>query len=73
MRVIRNNIYKDDVDFATLALQSPEFAKYLKPNNQLDFSDPDAVRQLSKSLLQRDFGLNVHIPENRLCPPVSTS
>ncbi|RAQ74312.1 DUF890 domain protein [Aspergillus flavus] len=70
MRVIRNNIYKDDVDFATLALQLPEFAKYLKPNNQLDFSDPDAVRQLSKSLLQRDFGLNVHIPENRLCPPV---
>ncbi|KAE8137874.1 DUF890 domain protein [Aspergillus pseudotamarii] len=70
MRAIRNNIYKDDVDFATLALQSPEFAKYLKPNSQLDFSDPDAVRQLSKSLLQRDFGLNVHIPENRLCPPV---
>ncbi|KAE8408942.1 DUF890 domain protein [Aspergillus pseudonomiae] len=70
MRAIRNNIYKDDVDFATLALQSPDFAKYLKPNNQLDFSDPDAVRQLSISLLQRDFGLNVHIPENRLCPPV---
>ncbi|KAE8166707.1 DUF890 domain protein [Aspergillus tamarii] len=70
MRAIRNNIYKDDVDFATLALQSPEFAKYLKPKSQLDFSDPDAVRQLSKSLLQRDFGLNVHIPENRLCPPV---
>ncbi|GAB1194297.1 hypothetical protein APSETT444_003541 [Aspergillus pseudonomiae] len=53
MRAIRNNIYKDDVDFATLALQSPDFAKY----------------QLSISLLQRDFGLNVHIPENRLCPP----
>ncbi|KNG86480.1 hypothetical protein ANOM_005068 [Aspergillus nomiae NRRL 13137] len=70
MRAMRNNIYKDDVDFATLALQSPNFAKYLKPNNQLDFSDPDAVRQLSISLLQRDFGLNVHIPENRLCPPV---
>ncbi|KAE8354119.1 DUF890 domain protein [Aspergillus coremiiformis] len=70
MRVARNNIYKNDVDFATLALQSPEFAKYLKRNNQLDFSDPDAVRQLTKSLLQRDFNLNVHIPENRLCPPV---
>ncbi|KAB8234106.1 DUF890 domain protein [Aspergillus alliaceus] len=70
MRAARNNIYKDDVDFATLARQSPEFAKYLKRNNQLDFGDPDAVRQLTKSLLQRDFNLKVHIPENRLCPPV---
>ncbi|KAF7595263.1 hypothetical protein BBP40_006763 [Aspergillus hancockii] len=70
MRTVRNNPYKDDVDFATLALQSPEFAKYLKPNNQLDFSDPDALRQLTKSLLQRDFNLKVDIPRNRLCPPV---
>ncbi|KAI2975231.1 hypothetical protein CBS147323_1101 [Aspergillus niger] len=69
MRALRN-IYKDEVDFTALALQSPEFAKYLKPNGQLDFSDPDAVRQLTKSLLQRDFELKVEIPENRLCPPV---
>ncbi|KAE8145564.1 DUF890 domain protein [Aspergillus avenaceus] len=70
MRAARNNIYKNDVDFATLALHSPEFARYLKPNNQLDFTDPDAVRQLTKSLLQKDFDLNVDIPDNRLCPPV---
>ncbi|BCR94884.1 DUF890 domain protein [Aspergillus luchuensis] len=69
MRASRN-IYKDEVDFTALALQSPEFAKYLKANGQLDFSDPDAVRQLTKSLLQRDFELKVEIPENRLCPPV---
>ncbi|GFG03467.1 putative methyltransferase-like protein C27D7.08c [Aspergillus lentulus] len=69
MRAARN-IYKDDVDFTSLALQSPAFAKYVKPNGQLDFSDPDAVRQLTKSLLKRDFNLNVEIPENRLCPPV---
>ncbi|GKZ97352.1 hypothetical protein AnigIFM59636_000735 [Aspergillus niger] len=69
MRALRN-IYKDEVDFTALALQSPEFAKYLKSNGQLDFSDPDAVRQLTKSLLQRDFELKVEIPENRLCPPV---
>jgi 23S rRNA (adenine1618-N6)-methyltransferase len=43
MRAARN-IYKDDVDFTTLALQSPAFAKYVKPNGQLDFSNPDAVR-----------------------------
>ncbi|RAK75010.1 DUF890 domain protein [Aspergillus fijiensis CBS 313.89] len=85
------NIYKDDIDFTALALQSPEFAKYLKSNGQLDFTDPDAVRwalnatkdtlntlkpranehrQLTKSLLQRDFGLKVNIPDKRLCPPV---
>ncbi|GLA31896.1 hypothetical protein AnigIFM63326_010811 [Aspergillus niger] len=69
MRALRN-IYKDEVDFTALALQSPEFAKYSKSNGQLDFSDPDAVRQLTKSLLQRDFELKVEIPENRLCPPV---
>ncbi|PKX90659.1 DUF890 domain protein [Aspergillus novofumigatus IBT 16806] len=72
MRAARN-IYKDDVDFTTLALQSPAFAKYVKPNSQLDFSDPDAVRQLTKSLLKRDFDLDVEIPENRLCPPVPNS
>ncbi|THC92957.1 hypothetical protein EYZ11_007575 [Aspergillus tanneri] len=69
MRASRN-IYKDDVDFATLARHSPDFAKYLKSNGQLDFSDPNAVRQLTKSLLRRDFDLTVDIPENRLCPPV---
>ncbi|PLB42700.1 DUF890 domain protein [Aspergillus candidus] len=69
MRAARN-IYRDDVDFAELALQSPEFAKQLKSNGQLDFSDPDAVRQLTKSLLKRDFNLDVEIPDDRLCPPV---
>ncbi|KAL4914125.1 hypothetical protein BDW62DRAFT_204951 [Aspergillus aurantiobrunneus] len=64
------NLYKDGVDFASLALQSADFAKFLKPNNQLDFTDPYAVRQLTVSLLKRDFGLKVDIPEARLCPPV---
>ncbi|KAL1964388.1 hypothetical protein VTN77DRAFT_6946 [Rasamsonia byssochlamydoides] len=64
------NIYKDEVDFKALALQSPEFAKHLKPNDQLDFSNPDSVRQLTKSLLARDFGLKVDLPDDRLCPPV---
>ncbi|OJJ47054.1 hypothetical protein ASPZODRAFT_115977 [Penicilliopsis zonata CBS 506.65] len=64
------NIYKNEVDFPALALQSAEFAKYLKPNGQLDFNDPDAVRQLTKSLLERDFGIKVDLPDDRLCPPV---
>ncbi|KAG5289049.1 DUF890 domain-containing protein [Histoplasma ohiense] len=64
------NIYKHDVDFAVLALQYPNFAKHLKQNNQLDFTDPDAVQELTKSLLKRDFGLHLDLPSDRLCPPV---
>ncbi|KAI6247273.1 Psilocybin synthase [Erysiphe necator] len=41
----------------------------LKPNGQLDFSDPNAVQQLTKSLLKRDFGVSVILPQDRLCPP----
>ncbi|EXJ54089.1 hypothetical protein A1O7_09426 [Cladophialophora yegresii CBS 114405] len=65
-----DNIYEDDVDFTTLALQYPEFAKRLKPNRQLDFSDPESVRQLTKCLLHRDFNLAIDLPDDRLCPPV---
>jgi 23S rRNA A1618 N6-methylase RlmF len=45
----------------------------LKPNGQLDFSDPKSVQQLTKSLLKRDFNLSLSLPPNRLCPPVRVS
>ena len=38
------DIYKKNVDFMSLALQYPSFAKKLKTNRQLDFSDPESVR-----------------------------
>jgi 23S rRNA (adenine1618-N6)-methyltransferase len=44
----------------------------LKHNNQLDFSDPASVVQLTKALLKLDFGLEIDLSEQRLCPPVST-
>ncbi|KFY27689.1 hypothetical protein V493_03368 [Pseudogymnoascus sp. VKM F-4281 (FW-2241)] len=65
-----NNIYKEDVDFAGLASQDVEFKNILKPNGQLDFSDPESVQQLTKSLLNRDFGLKLTLPPDRLCPAV---
>ncbi|KAJ5099360.1 hypothetical protein N7532_006361 [Penicillium argentinense] len=64
------SLYKNDVDFKALALQSKELAKYVNSNGQLDFNDPDAVRQLTTSLLEQDFGLKVELPTDRLCPPV---
>ncbi|EEP81390.1 conserved hypothetical protein [Uncinocarpus reesii 1704] len=38
------NIYQQGVDFRALALEDPDFAKFLKINGQLNFNDPDAVR-----------------------------
>ncbi|KAJ5522675.1 hypothetical protein N7513_013248 [Penicillium frequentans] len=64
------SLYKNDIDFEALASQSPDFAKLLKPNKQVDFNDPATVRQLTISLLKRDFGLEVKLPRDRLCPPV---
>lgn len=43
----------------------------LNSSGQLDFSDPKSVQQLTKSLLKRDFGLKLILPDDRLCPPVS--
>jgi len=42
----------------------------LSDNGQLDFTDPAAVMQLTKTLLNLDFGLKIELPDDRLCPPV---
>ena len=36
-----------------------------------DPADDSPDRQLTKSLLKRDFGLQIELPDDRLCPPVS--
>lgn len=42
----------------------------LKSNGQLDFSNPKSIKQLTKALLKKDFGLKIELPDDRLCPPV---
>lgn len=39
---------------------------------ELDFNDPAAVMQLTKTLLRLDFQLTIDLPDDRLCPPVRT-
>ncbi|RMJ28434.1 DUF890 domain-containing protein [Aspergillus sp. HF37] len=64
------NPYRNNVDFAALALRSPDFASCLTSSGQPDFSDPNSIRQLTKTLLRLDFSLAVDPPRDRLCPPV---
>ncbi|GAB7342360.1 hypothetical protein MBLNU457_g0578t3 [Dothideomycetes sp. NU457] len=64
-------LYEEEIDFEALALVDPEFAKlYRDSGNRIDFQDPNALQQLTKSLLKRDFDLSLTLPPDRLCPPV---
>ncbi|CUS09086.1 unnamed protein product [Tuber aestivum] len=45
----------------------------LDTSSNINFKDPDAVRELTKCLLYRDFGLNLALPSDRLCPTVPNS
>lgn len=64
--------YGRHVDFQELALKDPDFAKLLDSNNGVfDLNKAEHMLQLTKSLLKRDFGLKLKLPNDRLCPPVS--
>ncbi|KAH0113202.1 hypothetical protein KCU66_g11664, partial [Aureobasidium melanogenum] len=63
--------YDEDVDFQALAMTDSDFAKfYDAANGHVDFQDPKALQQLTKSILKRDFKLELELPGDRLCPPV---
>jgi 23S rRNA (adenine1618-N6)-methyltransferase len=64
------HLYASEPDFRRLAKRDSHFAAVLQDNGQLDFSDPKATMQLTRTLLGLDFGLKLDLPEDRLCPPV---
>ncbi|KAK3338765.1 hypothetical protein B0H65DRAFT_474629 [Neurospora tetraspora] len=63
-------LYTKDPSFKYLGQKDPDFAPFLDSKNQLDFTNPAAVMQLTKTLLQVDYGLTIELPPDRLCPPV---
>ncbi|XP_035215551.1 RNA N6-adenosine-methyltransferase mettl16-like [Stegodyphus dumicola] len=73
-RMHERNIYKNRPNFGEIALEYPEFRKYAVPDERgkihVDFSDPDALRLVTKLLLKKDFNLNVEIPSGFLIPTI---
>ncbi|KAL1708923.1 hypothetical protein EV121DRAFT_287171 [Schizophyllum commune] len=68
------NPYRTPIDFTALAEAYPPLQLYLiqtaNGHHTLDFGNPEAQICLTKALLHRDFGLDVQLTLERLCPPV---
>ncbi|KAF8705838.1 hypothetical protein RHS03_04877, partial [Rhizoctonia solani] len=66
----------ETIDFGQLAEAFPPLKPFLFKNTgggySLNFKDDAANRTLTRALLKRDFGLDVTLLEDRLCPPVGT-
>ncbi|KAH9871006.1 hypothetical protein J1614_006580 [Plenodomus biglobosus] len=59
------------VDFKALAKSDPDFKQlWQSQSGKLDFQDPDTTMKLSKAILKADFGLQLDVPNDRLCPPI---
>ena len=59
------------VDFKALAKADSDFkTTWQACSGKLDFQDPATLQSLSKALLRADFGLELSLPDNRLCPPI---
>lgn len=69
------NQHRSRYDFEILTQSYPDLKKYIFINEHeietIDFSNPDAVKALNKSLLQTYYDIqNWDIPEDYLCPPI---
>lgn len=69
------NLHRNRYDFEKLIANNAELKQYVFVNKHqvesIDFSNPDAVIQLNKALLQTSYGIKGwSIPKNYLCPPI---
>ncbi|KAH3911880.1 hypothetical protein HBI56_137980 [Parastagonospora nodorum] len=61
----------DTIDFKALTKKDADFKLvWQKCLGKLDFQDPATVKALSKAILKADFGLQLEVPDDRLCPPI---
>ncbi|KJA14451.1 hypothetical protein HYPSUDRAFT_173409 [Hypholoma sublateritium FD-334 SS-4] len=63
------NRYRNVPDFIALAESYEPLRPYVT-DSRIDFKDAEAQRRLTEAIMFRDFGITLHIPLNRLCPPI---
>jgi 23S rRNA (adenine1618-N6)-methyltransferase len=69
------NLHRFGYDFENLITTNSDLKQYVFinefKNETIDFSNPDAVKSLNKSLLMRYYNIqNWDIPNQYLCPPI---
>ncbi|MDB5003639.1 MAG: rRNA ((1618)-N(6))-methyltransferase [Mucilaginibacter sp.] len=69
------NSHRGGYDFKLLCKADPELKNFVGVNKHdvetIDFSDPQAVKELNKALLKHYYGVDGwDIPEGYLCPPI---
>ncbi|KAF8972055.1 hypothetical protein BDZ97DRAFT_1692548 [Flammula alnicola] len=69
------NPYCEPPDFISLAdayeaLRPHLISESRSHRKTIDFKDAEGQRRLTEAIMFRDFGVILHIPSNRLCPPV---
>ena len=69
------NLHKFGYDFEKLIISNPDLKQYVFINEYqtttIDFSNPDAVKSLNKSILMMDYDIqNWNLPKDYLCPPI---
>jgi 23S rRNA (adenine1618-N6)-methyltransferase len=74
-RLHSRNKNRERYDLTALISANPELKTYVKPNkfgdDSVDFSNPQAVKQLNISILNHYYGIeNWDFPDENLCPPI---
>jgi 23S rRNA A1618 N6-methylase RlmF len=65
-----NPYHSKPPDFAALAKKYERFREVWSPRSGIMWSNPNASKIITETLLQEDFKLEVVIPVDRLCPPL---
>ncbi len=69
------SLHRFGYDFEKLLATNPDLKQYVfvneYDNHTLDFSNPNAVKSLNKSILMLDYDIkNWDLPKDYLCPPI---
>jgi 23S rRNA (adenine1618-N6)-methyltransferase len=69
------NLHRFGYDFDKLTATNPDLKQFVITNEfgttTIDFSNPEAVKSLNKSILFQDYAINFwDLPKDYLCPPI---